>query len=58
VLYAGLCNGGETRVLVSFELRSSAVKETFLREAHKAFSQVRRLAACLVTRHTQCGARS
>lgn len=37
---AGLCPGPETRVLVSFELRSSAVKETFLQEAHKAFSQV------------------
>lgn len=38
---ADLCNGSETRVLVSFELRSSAVKETFLTEAHKAFTQVR-----------------
>jgi hypothetical protein len=38
---ADLCNGSETRVLVSFELRSSAVKETFLQEANKAFKQVR-----------------
>lgn len=37
---AGLCHAG-SRVLVSFELRSSAVKETFLAEAHKEFSQVR-----------------
>lgn len=40
---ADLCNGSETRVLVSFELRSSAVKETFLQEAAKAFSQVQRI---------------
>jgi hypothetical protein len=30
-------------VLVSFELRSSAVKATFLHEAHKAFSHVQRI---------------
>jgi hypothetical protein len=30
-------------VLVSFELRSSQVKETFVREAAKAFSRVERL---------------
>jgi hypothetical protein len=40
LLGADLCNGSETRVLVSFELRSSAVKETFLQEARKAFTQV------------------
>lgn len=40
-LAAGLCNGSKTRVLVSFELRSSAVKQTFLQEAEQAFSQVR-----------------
>ena len=39
VCCAGLC-GPDTRVLVSFELRSSAVKETFLAEAAKAFTQV------------------
>uniref|UniRef100_A0A383VXQ9 FAM86 N-terminal domain-containing protein n=1 Tax=Tetradesmus obliquus TaxID=3088 RepID=A0A383VXQ9_TETOB len=38
----GLC-GPDTRVLVSFELRSNAVKETFLAEAAKAFTQVRRV---------------
>lgn len=36
---AGLCHAG-SRVLVSFELRSSAVKETFLAEAHRQFAQV------------------
>jgi hypothetical protein len=39
VCRAGLCSA-DTRVLVSFELRSSAVKETFLAEAAKAFTQV------------------
>ncbi|KAF8071200.1 Vcpkmt [Scenedesmus sp. PABB004] len=38
----GLCHGG-TRVLVSFELRSSAVKETFLAEARSAFSRCTRV---------------
>jgi hypothetical protein len=40
VCCAGLCSA-DTVVLVSFELRSSAVKETFLAEAAKAFTQVR-----------------
>lgn len=39
---AGLC-GPQTVVLVSFELRSSKVKDTFLRESSKAFSRVERL---------------
>jgi len=39
---AGLCTSN-TVCLVSFELRSSAVKETFVREAAKAFSRVERL---------------
>lgn len=37
---AGLCSA-KTVVLVSFELRSEAVKSTFLDEATKEFSQVR-----------------
>lgn len=37
--FAGLCTA-DTRVLVSFELRSNAVKETFLAEAQKEFKQV------------------
>jgi hypothetical protein len=37
-----LC-GPSTAVLVSFELRSSAVKETFVREARRAFGRVERL---------------
>lgn len=37
-----LC-GPATSVLVSFELRSSAVKETFVAEASKAFGVVERL---------------
>eukprot|EP00775_Hariotina_reticulata_P013046 gene13044-13173_t len=38
----GLCQPS-TRVLVSFELRSTAVKNTFLTEADKVFSKVRRV---------------
>jgi hypothetical protein len=51
---AGLCNGSKTRVLVSFELRSSAVKETFLQEAGQAFSQVRGSGGTYRSRLTLC----
>jgi hypothetical protein len=37
-----LC-GPQTKCLVSFELRSSKVKDTFLREAARSFSRVERL---------------
>jgi hypothetical protein len=39
---AGLC-GPQTVCLVSFELRSSQVKEVFLRESGREFSRVERL---------------
>jgi hypothetical protein len=40
LVHAGLCRPGHTRVLVSFELRSEAVKATFLEEAHRVFPHV------------------
>ena len=38
-----LSNSPSTRCLVSFELRSNLIKETFLEEGRKAFSEVKRV---------------
>ena len=48
----GLC-GPQTVCLVSFELRSSAVKETLVREASKAFGRVERLSKAALPKRYQ-----